>query len=269
MNCNRILNEVIEYIENNLTDKIDFNKIEKISGMPFVSFQKIFCFLTGFSLSEYIRKRRLSRALEDLIMTDDKIIDIAIKYGYESSTSFGRAFYNLFHITPKEAKHYSYHLTSFPKLNFDISQGNHFALEYRILELEEKVLYGISTEIIDLSNKQAIADLWNTKESKNIKTTLSNENYYGYTEYYVTKEHYQMKYFILSSQKQDCFIEKVIPKTKWIAFKVNSKNQKDILKIIDKIYNGWMDSSSFHTIEDHPDLEIYYKDYCEYCIAIL
>ena len=82
---NEYLNKMIQYIEEHLTEKIEYSELAKIVGVSEYSLQRIFMFLTNISLADYIRKRRLSKALEELKKTDIKIIDLAIKYQYESS----------------------------------------------------------------------------------------------------------------------------------------------------------------------------------------
>ena len=94
------LNTTIEYIENHLTEKIDYEQLAKIAGCPSYHFQKTFLYMTNISLSEYIRKRRISLAAVDLQTGEDKIIDIALKYGYESPTAFNRAFQAVHGIAP-------------------------------------------------------------------------------------------------------------------------------------------------------------------------
>lgn len=91
MNYN-LLNEMINYIEDNLTEDIDYNVLAKIVGISEYSLQRIFAFLTNISISGYIRKRRLSKTFEELKTSDIKIIDLAIKYNYDSSMSFSQAF---------------------------------------------------------------------------------------------------------------------------------------------------------------------------------
>lgn len=86
------LNQMIEYIDLNLTEKIDYNQLAKIVGLSTQQFQRIFNYLTDMSVSEYIRKRRLSMAYEDLKNTNLRVIDIAYKYQYESDIAFIRAF---------------------------------------------------------------------------------------------------------------------------------------------------------------------------------
>ena len=113
------LNKMIQYIEDNLTEEIDYKKLAQIVGVSEYSLQRIFIFLTNISISEYIRKRRLSRAFEELKTSDIKIIDLAIKYQYDSSISFSRAFKNMFGITPNECKKSNPNYKLFPIIKFD------------------------------------------------------------------------------------------------------------------------------------------------------
>ena len=108
------LNNMIKNIEENLTQDIEYKKLSQIVGVSEYSLQRIFIFLTNISLSEYIRKRRLSRAFEELKTTDVKIIDIAIKYKYDSQISFARAFKSMFGMTPSECKTTNIEYKQFP-----------------------------------------------------------------------------------------------------------------------------------------------------------
>lgn len=96
MNYYDSLNKLIETIEKNLEAPIDYNELAKIIGTSAYAMQRIFVFLTGITLTEYIRKRRLSKAAEELKRTDSKIIDIAIKYQYDSPISFTNAFKKMY-----------------------------------------------------------------------------------------------------------------------------------------------------------------------------
>mgnify|MGYP004594679783 CR=1 FL=1 len=98
------MNKMIDYIENNLDNEIDFSELSKITNINIFILERIFMFLTNMTLTEYIKKRRLSKAFEDIRNTNSKIIDIAFKYQYNSASSFNRAFKQLFNITPTECR---------------------------------------------------------------------------------------------------------------------------------------------------------------------
>lgn len=97
------LNQAIEYIEENLDDKLELEEIAKVTSYSPYHFQRIFNYITGIPLSEYIRKRRLSMAVFDL-QEGEKVIDVALKYGYLSADSFTRAFEKQHGMTPSQVK---------------------------------------------------------------------------------------------------------------------------------------------------------------------
>ena len=107
------LNHAIHYIEQNLCGTVDYNEISKITLSPISTFQKFFCLTTGMALSEYIRRRKLSCAANDLLNTNEKIIDIAFKYGYESADAFSVAFKRTYHISPSFARQNQVNLERF------------------------------------------------------------------------------------------------------------------------------------------------------------
>lgn len=91
MNWINQLNEAMDYIEEHLTDEIDYEEIRKITCCSSFHFQRMFSYMAGITLSEYIRRRKMSLAAKD-IKNGEKVIDVALKYGYQSPTSFNRVF---------------------------------------------------------------------------------------------------------------------------------------------------------------------------------
>ena len=104
MNIYAELNKVIEYIENNLEEKIEYKELAKMIGVNEYTFQRIFSLISNVSISEYIRNRRLSNAGQELYLKGEKVIDIAIKYQYGNSTAFSRAFEKFHGIKPSEVR---------------------------------------------------------------------------------------------------------------------------------------------------------------------
>ena len=115
------LNRAISYIENNLSGEVDYNEISKITLSPISSFQRFFNLTAGMSLSEYIRRRKLSCAASEILKTDNKIIDIAMKYGYESADAFSTAFKRMYNISPSETRKKCVELVPFNRLYFNLS----------------------------------------------------------------------------------------------------------------------------------------------------
>jgi AraC-like DNA-binding protein len=115
------LNRAISYIEENLQDSVDYNEISKITLSPISAFQRFFCLTTGMALSEYIRRRKLSCAAAELLETSDKIIDIAVKYGYDSADAFSAAFKRTYHVSPSFARKNKINLEPFHRLHYTLS----------------------------------------------------------------------------------------------------------------------------------------------------
>ena len=112
------MNNVVNYIEENLTNQIQYEVLSRIVGCSVYEFSRIFSFMTGISVSEYIRRRRLSQAVFDIKNSNDKIVDIALKYCYESPTTFTRAFKELHGTTPSNVRKMSIPLKIYPPINF-------------------------------------------------------------------------------------------------------------------------------------------------------
>jgi len=137
------MNKAIEYIENHLTEEIDEKEINAITACSFPLFQGSFTQITGISLSEYIRRRKLTCAVFDLQNTSDKIIDIGLRYGYQSPDAFCVAFKRLHGITPTEARSSGVKLTFYCRLSFVLTIKGVDRMDYTIIEREPFKVIGI------------------------------------------------------------------------------------------------------------------------------
>ena len=130
----RNMNNALAYIEEHLTDDIDYREVSKIACCSEYHFKRMFSFLSGIGLSEYIRRRRLTLAALDLKDTKLRIIDVAVKYGYGSEDSFSRAFYSMHGILPSEARSENTQLKAYPRMAFQLSIKGGCEMNYRIVE---------------------------------------------------------------------------------------------------------------------------------------
>ena len=156
------MQNAINYIEEHLTEEIDFDKAAAEAACSSFYFQRIFGILCDIPLSEYIRNRRLSLAGNELNASDAKVIDIALKYGYESPESFTRAFSKFHGITPSEAKKNGSKLKSFSRLSVKITLSGGSVMDYKIVEkeafeiIEKAESHSVENEI----NAKSIPDFW-------------------------------------------------------------------------------------------------------------
>jgi len=269
------LNHLMDTIEKELENEIDYHKLAKVIGTSSYTMQRIFVFLTGETLTEYIRKRRLSKAAEELRKTECKIIDIAMKYYYSSPVSFSNAFKKMYGQSPATFRKNSTHITFFPKIKFENTINGVSSLNYHIVEREEQVFYGKTTGIIAYNDKKAIQDLYKQCAEDGTmeifsKSINKKELYYGiyYDIYENGKYQYKGEYFLLGKVPHKDFVEVKLPKLKWACFRLPNHEQDEILKCGNNIYERWLPSSAYYKISKYPELEIYYEDYCEVCIAI-
>ncbi len=136
------MQKAIDYIEANLTEEIDYEKVAAEGFSSSYHFQRIFSILCGYTLGEYIRLRRLSLAGAELAGGKEKVIDIALKYGYDSPDSFAKAFQKFHGITPSQARADGKMLKSFSRLSIKISLEGGNTMNYRIEEKPRIVLVG-------------------------------------------------------------------------------------------------------------------------------
>lgn len=144
MNILNELNEACNYIENNIENEIDIKEIARITNQSTDSINRFFVSMLGITIKEYIRKRRLSLAVYDLQNSDEKITDIAFKYGFNSYDSFCKAFLNQHHVTPTQAKNPSCKVNIFPPATFEINVNGAQKIKFKICDLKEFEVYGIS-----------------------------------------------------------------------------------------------------------------------------
>lgn len=270
------LNTLIDTVEDNLENEIDYNKLAKLLGTSSYTMQRIFNFLTGITLTEYIRKRRLSKSAEELRGTNHKIIDIAVKYHYDSPVSFSNAFKKMFGMSPAVfRKNSNIEIVYFPRLeiNFEVKGIN--GLEYRVVEMEEQTFYGKTTGIISDTDKKAIRNLYVDVIKDGTMDYIRNSAngkalYYGlyHTIYENGNKTKKGKYYILGEMPHKDFVKIKLPKAKWACFKLPNHKQDDILELSDNIYDNWLPESEYNLVFKYLELEIYYEDYCEICVQI-
>jgi len=130
------MNQAIDYVECNLNSEIDTDEISKLMACPFSVFQRSFIQITSIPLSEYIRCRKLTCAAYELQNTNDKVIDIALKYGYNSSDAFRVAFKSLHGVTPSTVRKNSVKLTFYCRLYFALTIKGVDRMDYTLINRE-------------------------------------------------------------------------------------------------------------------------------------
>lgn len=172
------LNGALAYIEENLTEEIEFKEAARRACCSEYHLTRMFSFLAGVTLSEYIRRRRLTLAAFELQNSGMKVIDAAVKYGYNSPDSFARAFQGLHGMTPSEARKPGQLFKAYPRLTFQLTVQGGEAMIYRIVEKDAFRIVGLMKRVPIVFNgvNPEIAAMWQSLNGELIQELKSLSN---------------------------------------------------------------------------------------------
>jgi AraC family transcriptional regulator len=252
------MNAAMQYIENNLTDEIDFKEVAKIAYCSEYHFKRMFSFLAGVSLSEYIRCRRLTLAAFELKDSNAKVIDVAIKYGYNSPDSFTRAFQNLHGITPSEARSTIRSLKAYSPMTFQLSIQGGNEMNYRIKEKEPFRIIGITKRVPIVFNgvNEEIASMWKSLNPESIQTlkSLSNMEPNGIISASTNfsegrmEEKGELDHYIGVATTKNCpaqFAQLEVTASTWAIFDAVGPFPETLQNVWGRIYSEWFPSSNY------------------------
>lgn len=140
-------NRALDYIEDNLDGQIDLKEVAKRAYSSEYHFKRLFSLLAGITISDYIRRRRLTLAAAEIKNSDIKVIDVAVKYGYQSPDAFSRAFQGFHGVLPSAARDCEKSLKTYPKMSFQLTIRGGVEMKYRIVEKEPFKIVGVKYEV--------------------------------------------------------------------------------------------------------------------------
>lgn len=140
------LNDAIAAIEATLDSDINVEKAAQIACVTKDSFMRFFSYMTGMSLNEYIRRRRLTLAADELQNSNVRVLDVAVKYGWDSADAFTKAFVRQHGITPTQARSKNTSLKMYPPASFHMMIKGAREMDFRIIEMEETEVFGLSKQ---------------------------------------------------------------------------------------------------------------------------
>lgn len=273
------LSQVIDYIEGHLDTEISMKKISSLALCSEYHFRRMFPYITGISLSEYVRKRRLSAAALELSMSDVSIADIAVKYGYDSRISFSRAFKSFHNITPSQARKNGMILELYPRLVFHYISNGGLSMKYRVEDLQGFKLFGVPRVIKSTEDKHQILPLYakevmtngshnqtNDILGRNHGSSLHGIHYHKSddTSMYMFGWEYDENYQL----KDNMSILDVTP-SKWAVFQgpIQCEDQDLFHDTWRRIYSEWFPNSNYQQCEN-PSIEKFFDGIFEIWIPI-
>lgn len=258
------LGAAIDYIEDNLDKEISYDEAARIACCSPYYFQRVFSYVSGVSLVEYIRRRKMTQAAFELQRADSRVIDVALKYGYSSPTSFHRAFQNVHGITPTAAKLEGSVLQAYPSIRFKIEITGGNAMAYRIAQKPPLRIVGIRIPLTsDMEeNLRIVPEFWEEalQENQFLKICrLSNgepRGILGISVYINPKEIYYYIGVATNSPVPAGMYECEIPAATWVIFENDGYFKEDVQSVFQRFYMEWLPFSGYQYAE-LPDMEVY------------
>lgn len=269
---NEGITNAIAYIEENLDKELC---VEYIAAKAYVSafhFQRIFSVLCGFTVGEYIRCRRLTLAAQELASGEEKVIDIALKYGYDSPDSFAKAFAKFHGVPPSAAKQKGVKLNSFAPLKIKLTLEGGNMLEYKIVKKAQFTVMGRSRMFNSDTCYEEIPKFW-TEHMQSAESKVVCGMYGicldgdGKRFEYLIADNY-----IPWNEVPEGYVTKVIPAGTWAVFPCTVKTLQDVNT---KIWSEWLPSCKSYKLAGNYDVEMYTPvcenpgdNYCEIWVPV-
>lgn len=256
------LNESIDYIESHLNDEIDYAEVERITGISIYHYRRIFSYLSGMSLGEYIRNRKLSNATFDLLNKGKSVTETAFKYGYESVDGFSRAFREWSGISPSEVKK-SNKLKAFPKLSFQLMMNGGMDMDYRIEKKEAFKIVGVKKRVpIQFEGESqeiiTLAKSITAEQRKKLHSFANMEPYqvvnasFNFDDERMTGKGY-LDHMIGVLTKNDAPFDELdvveVPEQTWAVFSSKGEFPKVMQDTWGKIVSEWLPSFDYELVE--------------------
>ncbi|MPW25435.1 helix-turn-helix domain-containing protein [Alkalibaculum sp. M08DMB] len=258
------LSSAINYIENNLDNEISYEEAANIACCSTYYFKRMFTYVAGITLSDYIRRRRMTQAAFKLKSSNIKVLDVALKYGYNSPTAFNRAFQNVHGISPNAAKNQGSVLNAYPPIKFSVQVTGGSAMPYRIEEKDAMRIVGVRTKLSEdmEENQKFVPTFWSEILKTNTLSELcclSNQapnSVLGVTAYQSSNDIF---YYIAVATNETARVEMFeyeIPAATWVVFESDGYFKESIQSVFRRFVTEWLPFSGYAYAE-LPDIEEY------------
>lgn len=255
----------LDLMEAKMEEPLNIAEIAKAAYTSPYHFQRVFFMLTGMTVAEYVRKRRLTLAAQELALSGPKVIDVALKYCYDSPESFSKAFRKLHGISPSEARNPGVQLKAFPRISFHLVLKGDQEMEYRIVQKDSFTVVGkaIRTSTVDGENSREIPKFWSDSYADGTVSQIAalgkNEDVLGLC-YDAEQDGEFFKYAIAvetdAAGADDEFDRIQIPAATWAVFTSVGPMPGAIQETWSRIYQEWFPNTGYVQAEG-PDFELY------------
>lgn len=251
------IQNAVEYIESNLTEELDVQDIASKAYVSAFHFQRIFSVLCGFTIGEYIRRRRLTLAAQELSSGKIKVIDAAVKYGYESPDSFARAFVKFHGISPSAAKERGAELRYFAPLRIKLTLEGGTVMEYRIVEKAAFTVMGRSRSFNGETSYEEIPKFWQEhmqSEDSKIVCGMFGVCLDGDGRNF---EYLIADVYLPQNEIPEGYVTRVIPAGTWAVFLCRGDLPKVLQNVNTKIWSEWLPNCKEYKLAGNYNIEMY------------
>lgn len=272
------MNKVLDYIEANLDGEINIGKMATLAACSTVNLQRVFSVIADLPLSEYIRRRRLTQAAFELQNSSIRVLDLALKYGYDSPESFARAFNVIHGCTPSAARREGAVLTAYPRISFLLTLKGAVPMNYKIEKKDAFRVYGIEGHFspVNGENFATIPQFWSAimedgrYEQLKKSTGLTPEDQgeiclinavCDYEEMDNGLFPYMIFAFETEKSELDGYKAVEIPASTWAIFRTENhrieETSQKLQSLIQRIYTDWLPTANYDKVDGY-EVEMYY-----------
>ncbi|MEE4564121.1 AraC family transcriptional regulator [Paenibacillus polymyxa] len=260
------IKNALDLMEDRMQQPLNIDEIAKAAYSSPFHFQRMFYMLTGVTVAEYVRKRRLTLAAQELSLSTTKVLDVAFKYGYDSPESFSKAFRKVHGISPSEARNPGVNLKAFPRITFHLSLKGDQEMDYKIVEKAAFTVIGKSIQVTTKNgeNLREIPKFWDRLNadgtSDRIHALGTGDDILGIC---LDMKHGEetFSYLIAAEGNEDVAASngleaRTIPAATWAVFTSTGPMPHSIQKVWQRIYQEWFPASNYEH-SGGPELEVY------------
>jgi AraC family transcriptional regulator len=257
------LNDALDYLEANLEAEVDTLRAAQIAACSQFHFQRMFTYIAGVPLGEYIRRRRMTLAALALTAGEEKVIDLALRYGYESPTAFNRAFQSVHGVPPSRAREAGVRLTAYPRITFTLTVKGETAMNYRIETMGAFRIIGMKTTLpMDMEQSfAAVPAFWGRSVARvpellplaagepkgllGVSACMGGETF----DYYIA--------VASDAPAPEGMVEYAVPAGTWAIFVCEGPMPEAMQSLQKRIVTEWLPTSGYE-YANAPDVEVYF-----------
>jgi len=258
------MKNALDYLENNMQGELDIEEAARVAYSSAFHFQRMFHMLTGVTVAEYVRRRRLTLAAQELAASDIRVLELALKYGYESPEAFSKAFRKLQGISPSAAREAGIELKAYPRISFHISLKGDKDMNYKLIEKSSLKVFGKSKKVSTKNgeNLLQIPQFWKECDADGFRDGLLSVE--GGELFGICMNDYENEcftYLIAREKTKDIELpegaeEFTVPAATWAVFESVGPMPGAIQKVWERIYSEWFPSTGYEQA-NAPQLELY------------